>query len=490
VKTDYNERSGILDYNQSIAYLNETAAMKRIKHSFNTLTAICEAFSHPQEKLKIIHVAGTNGKGSACAMLSCILTEAGFKTGVFSSPHLARYNERLAVGGKHISDADFAEVLSRVVKVSEEYLNANASKNTSAYANTDTNANASPDRNRLSFFELLTIMAFVYFYESGVDFAIIETGMGGRLDSTNIVTKPVLSVVTSIGLDHTEILGDTIQSIAQDKAGIIKKNCPAVLYLNTKEVYNIIKGAAEELNAKFYYANRVKTEISAMDLNGSVFSAESEYYSYTNIRLNLFGAYQIENACGAFLAIRALNACGVEISREHVFAALNKIYWPCRMEIINGPADDSANGHVNGGHLNNTHTPLILLDGAHNADGALAFDNAMSYFDNRSRQSRIILLCGLMRDKPYEAIIKNLGNRADIIIATRPDSPRALAPETLSSAAKQINACSDRPKEVLTIENYREAMKTAFDIAAENDIICVAGSLYLVGAIRHMLQGF
>lgn len=428
-----------MDYTQAAAYLYEVSGLKNLKHPLEDLIGILKLFNSPQEELKIIHVAGTNGKGSTCAMLTGILTEAGYKVGMFTSPHLVKFNERITVNNEGINDCDFALLLGRVKTASEEYFGLKGKP--------------------LSFFEMLTLMAFIYFKEQNVDFAIMEAGMGGRLDSTNIITQPVLSVITNIGYDHMEILGESLVEIAGEKAGIIKKNCPAVLYLNNEEVYNVIEETACIQNSKLYYNKNLDLKILNAELDGMRFSISSDYFNYTEVSLGLIGRYQAENAAGVLLAVYALNEAGIAIDNETVINALKKVKWPGRMEVI-------------------SHNPMILLDGAHNIDGAAVFAEAISVFSCK----RIILVTGILKDKPYKEIIGRLSKCASVIIATQPESKRAL------TAAELADCVMDKGKEVLILENCYEAIDKAVEMASKDDIVCVTGSLYLIGALRGYLR--
>lgn len=461
-----------MDYTQSVAYLYEVISKKRLKHSLETLIDILKLFSSPQEELKVIHVAGTNGKGSTCAMLTAILMESGYKVGTFTSPHLVRFNERFTINGECIDDNEFASLVDRVNQACDKYFSSHNDFCDDSCGGFKDNSNGgfrddsgegfrsdSHINRQLSFFEILTIMAFIYFKEAGVDFAVIETGMGGRLDSTNIITTPVLSVITHIGLDHMNILGSTLTSIAGEKAGIIKKNCPSVLYLNEEEVYNVIKNAAVISGSKLYYDKSLEIDISQVGLDGTCFSVKSDYFSYDDISLSLFGKYQVKNAVGALLAVRALNDAGVLINTDAVKDALRKIKWPGRMEIMGTD-------------------PLILLDGAHNIDGAVAFDETMSFFLDK----RIILVAGMLREKKYQGIMERFVRYASVIIVTSPESSRAL------EAAELALDVTDMSKEVIVIDNCYEAMDKAVLMASKDDVICVTGSLYLVGALRSYLR--
>ena len=422
-----------MDYAESVQYINGSYEKKGVKHPLDEIKKILGRLGHPEDKLKIIHVAGTNGKGSACAMLTSVLTEAGYSVGTFTSPHLSRYNERIKLNGADIPDTDFAEQASAVRGAEEE----------------------------LSFFEILTLMAFNYFYERRVDYAVIEVGLGGKFCPTN-VTVPLLSVITKIGFDHMNYLGWTIESIASEKAGIIKKNSDAVLYLNSREVYNVVKETADSQNAGLVFCDDYDYTIVERTTDETVFDVRSGSFKYDGLRLKMIGDYQVYNACNLLYAIGALNRLGVNIREEHIRNGLAKARWPGRMEIIKKE-------------------PVILLDGAHNADGAFEFNRAVgNYFPGR----RIILVTGMLRDKEYYKILRVVTERAARVILTKPVTKRALDPEELA-------AVYDRESVPYEIEpDYKKAVTRAVSEAGKDGVVCVTGSLYLVAdARRTILNG-
>ena len=418
-----------MDYNESVAYINALSEKKGVKRPLGDLKNILKTFGSPEDKLKIIHVAGTNGKGSTCAMLTSVLLEAGFRVGTFTSPHLSVYNERIRVDNEDISDADFAEQASAVKNAEEN----------------------------LSFFELLTLMAFNYFYEQKVDYAVIEVGLGGRVCPTN-VASPLLSIITKIGFDHMNILGNTIEMIAADKAGIIKKNSTAVLYFNGPEVYNIVKEEAERQGAGLYYGG-FDYKITKRSADETVFDVTSSHYGCEGARLKLIGDYQVYNASNLMLALHVLIKLGVVIRREHILNGLYKTRWPGRMELI-------------------SKKPAILLDGAHNADGALELSKAL---DNYFPDEKIILVAGVLRGKEFEKILSAVSGRASRIILTKPDNRRALEPEELASF---YGGGGVRPE---IMPDCREAVERAVSLAEGGGMVCVTGSLYLVADVRKYL---
>lgn len=428
-----------MTYKEAYDYLIKSYISGK-KHDFGCLRKILEMLGNPQKKIKIIHVAGTNGKGSACVMLSSILREAGYRVGVFTSPHLHRFNERFAINGENISDTEFGKYIETVKNVSEEMLDSGET---------------------LSYFEILTFMGFIYFYEKRVDYLLLEAGIGGRLDVTNIIEKPVLSIITAIGPDHMEYLGDTIDKITYEKSGIIKKNCPAVLYYQTKEVYNTINEVCRRKNSKLYYADDISCFSTKNDLDGVSFSVSCKYYSYENVSMKLLGGYQINNACTALLAVCALSELGIYISEQNVLDGLIKTTWAGRMEII-------------------SENPLVILDGAHNYPAAVELSKSIGHY---AEGKKLTMLIGILNDKEYAKIVNILSQNADIIVLTKPAyAARALEPQTLYGAIENKN------KNIFIEPDYKRAVDLALDLTNGDGMICCSGSLYLVGDVRGYLR--
>ena len=376
----------------------------------------------PHNKLSVIHVAGTNGKGSNCAYLQHILTEAGYKTGTFTSPHLLRYNERMCINKIPISNDDFARILTYVVKISEE----------------------------MSFFEILTCMAFKYFSENAVDIAIIETGIGGRLDSTNVIDQPLLSVITAPGYDHQELLGHTLKEIAAEDAGIIKKNCPAAVY--PTPVYDVFKNADD----LYYIGDDMEVSVN-YSLESTTFSVKTAYFSYQSLSIQLLGEHQLQNAIHAILCIEALRRSrGMNISEESLRKGLFKCQWPGRFEIV-------------------SKKPYIVLDGAHNEDSAKIFKEAMlMYFPNK----RKVLLVGISNGKDYKKILNHLIQGADTVICTCSNF-RPMDAITLTEYVKQQTKAA-----VIAESNCHKALKLAKEQAGTDGVVAAAGSLYLIANLK------
>ncbi len=436
-----------MNYDEALDYLFKSYGPGK-KQGFEIERQVLGVLGDPQKRLKVIHVAGTNGKGSACAMLCGILMAAGYKVGMFTSPHLMKFNERMRINLCDISDEDFAEGMKRVADATHEVLG--------------------NDKETLSFFEILTIMGFDYFYRNDVDYAIIEVGLGGRLDSTNVIDEPLVSVITSIGYDHMEQLGDTLPAIATEKAGIIQSNCPVVLYLTIDDVYNTIKKIAYEKNSIFYYLGTdYELDVQSMGLDGTKFSIKSEFFTYNNIEIKLLGEYQLYNAINVLLVVEALRNAGVKIDDAHVVAGLAGTSWAGRMEVV--PRGDT----------------LIVFDGAHNYDGAIAFNACMkAYFADYD----IIMVVGILSSKDYLSMIKILSETPRTMIFTQPVSSKAVDADGLSHA---LETAQIRPDEIIVEPDYKKAVDTAVSLAglprSRKAVVVVTGSLYLVGDVKQYL---
>ncbi len=429
-----------MNYIEALNYIDNLSALGS-RLDLSRIREILKRLGDPQDRLKIIHVAGTNGKGSVSSMLTQILIEAGYRTALYTSPHLERYNERYKINDKEISNEEFAEYIERIKFQADEM-------------------NKEPI-GRPTVFEQLTAAAYLYFAEQNVDYAVIEVGLGGRFDATNVVKKPVLSVITSISLDHTEFLGNTIESIAFEKGGIIKEGCPVVLYRQDKRVYDVINKLCIERNAKLYYnaVSEIRTEKS--DINGTTISIKNDIFDIKNIFLPLIGQYQLKNCETAVLAAVVLRKYGINISDENILKGIADTKWNGRMEVC-------------------SKNPLTIIDGAHNADGVyMLAESVKKYFTGR----RIVLLMGVLGDKEYDKMASEIVPLVDTAVITEPDSDRALSAEGFK------NVVSRYCDKVYSIGNIKEAYEFALSLTGKDDVLLCAGSLYLIGRLRTIIMG-
>ncbi len=402
-----------MNYTEAINFIHSIPKFRRPLGNAN-LARLLEALGNPQKKLKFIHIAGTNGKGSTAAMTAEILRHSGYRTGLFTSPFLEVFNDRIRINGEYISDTDLADCTERVKTAMEE------------------------NDALVSEFAFVTAVAFLYFYEKKCDFVVLEVGMGGKLDATNVIDKSLVSVICKIALDHTQYLGDTIEEIALEKCGIIRENGVAVSYPND-DVSDIITKCAADKNARLIIAD--KPEIIK---NGFIYKGK-EY------ALSLKGAYQPQNAAVVLEIVNALNEQGVKIPAKAVTDGLKNTHWAARFEFV---ADN------------------VIIDGGHNLDGVKALKKSLLAL-NRD----IVLVMAMMEDKAYEECIREITPIAKTVIATEVDMPRCLKAEKLSDIVNSMNVT------VIVNTNPQDALKKALEIA-DGALVCVCGSLFLAGEIR------
>lgn len=423
----------MISYINSIERFGSRPGLVRVQNLLRRL-------GNPEKNLKVIHVAGTNGKGSVSTMISYILEKSGYDVGMYTSPHLENYNERIKINNKDISDEEFATAGEKIIKACQKCVENNEEHPT--------------------VFEFLTAMALLYFDEQSVDFVVLEVGLGGRYDATNVIENPLLSVITSISMDHMDVLGDSIESIAFEKAGIIKKNCSTVLFFPNNKVYNIIKSVCESLNSQLYYVSDMHIQNVRHSIEGITFSINTDFYSYKDLKVSLIGEHQIYNTALVLLAVEVLRNKGIEISEENVRIGLEECYWPGRLEIVGK-------------------NPLVLLDGAHNEEGALALAKA---FEQYFHDQNITLLIGVLKDKPYELMLKQLLPYASKVVLTEPNSSRKLPIDELEKTAVKYSSY------IYQNADIAQAYELALKLTNEKDVLCCAGSLYLIGEIKKMIK--
>ena len=424
-----------MNYNECIHYLEEEVGFGSVP-GLERIQALCDKLGNPEQGLSVIHVAGTNGKGSAVAMLSSILQAAGYRVGTYTSPHLDRYNERFMIDGQEISNEDFAAEITLMKNICDEL--------------------AAEGQVVPTLFEIVTGAAFHYFYQQKVDILILEVGLGGKYDATNIIPAPLLSLIMSISIDHTDFLGDSIEKIAAEKAGIIKKNCPVVLYSQSKMVYNIMWTKAQELNAPLYCPENTVIHISSQSLTGTVFSVKTDFLDMKDLELPLLGSYQIGNCITVLEACAVLRERGLLLSDADIRAGLKNARWAGRMEVCGTD-------------------PLILLDGAHNADGIQQLANSIqTYF----HEKKVTLILGVLGDKEYDKMAEFILPHADSVILTEPHSERKL---DVFSLARSI---SNHEGAIYTEKEIEAAFEKALAITPADGIILCCGSLYMIGAMR------
>lgn len=419
-----------MDYKEALEYINRTEWFGS-RPGLERITELLEKLGNPQNGMKFIHIAGTNGKGSCAAMTASVLKAAGYKTGLFTSPYLYRFNERMQINGKQIDDDVLAADVS-LVKIAAD-----------AMADHPTE------------FELMTAAALVWFKEQNCDIVVLEVGLGGRLDATNVIEAPEACVIMNIGLDHTAVLGDTVEQIAEEKAGIIKPGADCVLYQQSQSVTEIVRERCDEVGARLHVADFSELHSEFDSLFGQSFTYRGEVYA-----LPLLGANQLRNAAVVLELVEVLRRRGWALDQSDVEHGLYAVSWPGRFELVNDE-------------------PCFIVDGGHNPQCAQTVaDNLARYFPGR----RITLLVGVLADKDYPDLIAPLDPYAAAYIAATPLSPRALPAEELGAYLQRFG------KPVTVCPDPAQAAARALAQTGEDDVICAVGSLYMAGAIRMDLR--
>jgi bifunctional protein folC len=417
-----------MTYDKTLEWLDEVALVGS-KLGLSRTCELLELMGNPQNKLKFIHVAGTNGKGSVCACLSEVLSQAGYKTGMYTSPHLMRINERFKINGEDIDDKEFAALITKVRDITESM------------------------SERASQFEVLTAAAFEYFYKEGCDIVVLETGLGGRLDSTNVINAPEVTLITTIEMDHMAELGDTIEKIALEKAGIIKRGTKVVVDGRNISVMHVFEKACKEQGCKLIISEIEKIENLRVSLEQSKF----DYKDIKDIDLSLTGLYQPGNAILAVEGIKILIEKGFKISDEDIKAALKKVHWQARFEIMDKE-------------------PYFIIDGSHNPAGVSeTVKSIKAYFPDK----KIRFIIGILSDKNIDEILTDIKPLAKEVAVITPPSSRACKAEDMIKLVEEKISVSNR-----AFESIKEAVDYMLDSAKKDDIICAMGSLYSVGELK------
>lgn len=397
-----------------------------------TQNLLCE-LNHPERKVSIIHVAGTNGKGSVIAYLSAILQKAGYQVGRFVSPTIDCYQERFQINGTYMEEKKLEQYFCRM----EE-----------AIGRIRERGEETP-----TLFEVETALAFLYFAEEKVDYALVETGMGGLLDATNVIEHPVITILTSISMDHTDVLGDTLEKIAEQKAGIIKKGSPVVLAENVWEVRRLIRNRAEELQTEYLEVSPRDYEILEEKPDGSRFLWENQEYTTA-----LPGSHQISNAVTALAAARVLQQkTGQKITTKSMTEGIAAARWPGRLELLGKE-------------------PYFFRDGAHNPDGARKL---AAFLEKHFTNKRILFIMGVLKDKDYDRMLSCLMPFAETVYVFRPNNDRGLDASILADAVRNYG------KPVCLCENVQDAVNTAFHDAGPEDVLVACGSLSFMEEMRN-----
>lgn len=420
----YSEAIGFIE---SVSWMGSRPGLERIGH-------LCHLLGDPQDKIKAVHIAGTNGKGSVSAMIASVLSAAGYKTGLFTSPHLISIEERMSVDGVDISRDAFARMTEKVKAACDSM------------------------DDKPTEFEILTALAFEYFFESGCDVAVIECGMGGRLDATNVIASPEVSVITNIALDHTKVLGDTMEKIAFEKAGIIKK-APVCIGVMPREARNVIEKVAAERGCDSFSSDGCDVRFLGVD-NGSYRFA----WNGSRYILPLVGKYQKNNLKCALTAMEILKSRGFDIGSDALYSGLSSVKWRGRFETLEKG-------------------PLVIYDGAHNPDGAkLTADTFTELYPG----VRAAVVTGIMADKDCFAVARELSRVSDAVFCVRPENSRALSSDGYAEIMRQCGA-----ERVFSSGSVENGVIAALEFAEEAGcpVLC-AGSLYMYAEVREAVEKY
>lgn len=418
-------REEVINFIQASQKFGSRLGLERIEK-------LCELLGNPQDELKFIHIAGTNGKGSTSVFINNILIDAGYKTGLYTSPYIYEFNERIQINNQNISDSELECVMSEIAQQVEIMLNEGYEHPTE--------------------FELITAAAFLHFKRQNCDIVVLEVGLGGIYDATNIIKASELSIITSIDLDHTEYLGNTIAEVTKNKCGIIKENSRVLSYMNQKsEALSVIEETARKMNSIFVAADKKDLNIKEVSLSGNRFS-----YSGQNYETSLIGLYQIYNSITAINAAQILKDNGWLISNDDIKNGIKAAKWPARFEILR-------------------RDPVMIADGSHNSDGMRAFAETAKKI---LKDKKVIAIFGMLKDKDYDYCMKELSAICDTVVVTEVDSPRRETAEKLTACAKKYF------KNIYTEKENHNAVKKAMSLANKEDVIIALGSLYMMENIK------
>lgn len=435
---------GNMNYEQALEYIHATYKFGE-KIELKNITALLEELGNPQDKMKYVHVAGTNGKGSTCAMISNVLVNAGYKTGLYISPYLEKFTERIQLNNTPISEEDLIENTLEVKAAIERMI-----------------AKGLPHPSE---FEVVTAIGFNYYAKQNVDIVVLEVGMGGRFDATNVIKTNEASVIVSLSYDHQAYLGNTLEEIAFEKAGIIKADTDVCVYaLNPESTCEVIRKRANELGARVIVCNPNDITMISTGIDGQVvrYTKEDSVLGVSELNLSLLGKHQLYNALNALNALEILKKKGWNITPEAIKKGLSTVAFTGRFEILN-------------------RKPVILIDGGHNIDGITAFTNNIKmYFDDK----KVVLFYGMLSDKQVDESLDLLTSIAKKIYTLTPEDARAVPAEEMAKHIKEKYNIDATPLDDFSmIPNY-------LDLTKEDEVYAFTGSLYMIGEARTIINKF
>lgn len=429
-----------MDYREALSWIHGISRFG-MKPGLERIEALLQALGNPHEKLNCIHIGGSNGKGSTAAFIASILEYNGYRVGLYTSPYLVQFTNRMAINGEDIDPARLVGLVQKIKPLVEEIA-------------------SDPDLGQPTEFEVVTAIALLYFAEEAPDYVVFEVGLGGRLDATNVV-MPAVTVITTVSLEHTQVLGDTVEAVAREKAGIVKEGRPVVTGTRG-EALRIIEETCRQRDAVLYRLGEdFKANFLGGGLDGQFFDYRGLECSFEGLRIGLMGRHQVENAALALAALELLSRNGAALKEEAVRTGLERTNWPGRLEILR-------------------RSPLVVIDGAHNLE---AFQGLRAAIQELFSYRRLIIVLGLLGDKAAPEILKEIVPLADTLILTRPSSPRAAEPEKLKLMAREMNNAP-----ILVKKETEEAVSAGLSQARAPDLVLFAGSLYLISDVRRILK--
>ncbi len=426
-----------MTYTEALEYIH-SVTWKGSRPGLERIGELCRLLGNPERELRFVHVAGTNGKGSTCRMLSEILTAAGYRVGLFTSPYIERFNERIMLDGDDIANDDLASATELVKQFADTMED-------------------SPTE-----FELITAIAFVYFRRMGCDFVVLEAGLGGRLDSTNVISAAELSVITGIDLDHTELLGDTTAKIAAEKAGIIKPSCPVLFGEGDASAEKVVRERAAECDSPYYRTDFSSVSCIESTLDGTVFSFDGTKY-----RMKMLGLFQLRNAATVLSAVQILRRRGFNIPERAAKEGIARSYWKARFERLSD-------------------SPLVIYDGGHNPQGIRgAVENIQNYLSGYTPDGKVVLLMGVMADKAHGEMIGELSSVAAHAYCVTPNNERSLSAYDMSAEFESFGVRAE------FFDELESGVIAACNMAtADNRPLVCLGSLYMYADVKRAVYKF
>lgn len=435
---------GLANYNEAVNWITGLVS-HGIKPGLKRMERLMELLDHPERRLKFIHVAGTNGKGSTCAYLTRVLVQNGYDVGTFTSPYIEKYTNRIQYNGRDIPEEELLRLVRELKPVAERI--------------------AETELGSPTMFEVSTALALLYFARvSYPDYVVWETGLGGRLDSTNIVT-PVLSIITNVGHDHMEILGDTLEKVAAEKAGIIKPGVPVVTACEQPEVLQVIERTARAQNATLYTMGRqFRYEPVSEAVNRQIFHWEGPFRRYERVAIGLNGHHQLKNASAALMALEVLRQYyALVLEDEDVYGGFAAAKWPGRLELVQ-------------------ERPKVLLDGAHNPEGAESL--ALALRGETFKRRKLHFMMGMLATKNHTGYLGHILPIVDTLILTEPDFHKKLDAGSLAEVVRGMLPGTGADPEVFVEPDWKAALHHLLEITGEDDLAVVSGTLYLISDVR------